>query len=222
MRIIMDRRFIAVMGILVLAGLGLALTSAVGNGEAVKNMDIWQVQGPHVIEMSGSSSGNGSEIIPEMVVENTTYPQPVETTDFSNASKKTSKILARNQSGLLIQLDGKPTPGIISLDNPEAVNEKLTTSQKQLAEKIALADTRVQDIIGARMYNADIRPLNIFTVNDSKDVIMNGTRASVIFTTVNSSTTLNEATFFVHVDLEQENVIRVSPLFPQDPISATT
>jgi len=51
---------------------------------------------------------------------------------------------------------------------------------------------------------------------------MNGTRASVIFTTVNSSTTLNEATFFVHVDLEQENVIRVSPLFPQDPISATT
>ena len=219
----MNRRFVAIMGVLVLAGLVLAFTSAIfGDDRMEKHEDIWLVQSPILMEIYGHSPEVGLEKIPEIVTGNSLSPSPVETTNFSNASKKTTRIIARNQSVILIPRDGKPARGIITLDTPKTEPKTLTTEQKKLAEKIALTDTGVRNSIGTSVYNAEVQPLDSFTVKDSRDGITNGTRASVLFTTVNSTTALDEATFFVHVDLVKENVIRVSPLFLQNRIPAIT
>lgn len=211
----MDRKFIAVTGVLVLVGIALAFAFVftVG-GENGRTEDIWLVQ----------NTQSGSEMIPEIVTENAASPRSIVTVDFSNASKTTVKlkIIAHNQSAIMLSSGGKIEIMEITGDNPDTRTGTLTMEQGTLAEKIALADTRVRNIIGTSMYNAEVQPLDSFTVKNSRDGITNGTRASVLFTTVNSTTTQDEATFFVHVDLAQENVIRVSPLYSQNQIPAIT
>ncbi len=211
----MDRKFITVMVVLVLLGIALAfaVVFTVG-GENGRTEDIWLVR--------DTQSGSGT--IPEIATGNAPSPRPVVTVDFSNASKTTVKltIRAHNQSAIMVSSGGKTEIMEITGDNPDTGTGTLRMVQGKLAEKIALADTRVRNIIGTSMYNAEIQPLDSFTEKNSRDGIMNGTRASVTFTTVNSTTARDEATFFVHVDLVQENVIRVSPLYPQDQIPAIT
>jgi len=211
----MDRKFIAVTGVLVLVGIALAFAFVftVG-GENGRTEDLWLVR----------NTQSGSETISEIVTENATSPRPVVTVDFSNTSKTTVKlkIIAHNQSAIMLSSGGKIEIMEITGDNPDTGTGTLTMEQETLAEKIALADTRVRNILGTSMYNADVQLLDSFTVKNSRDDITNGTRVSVTFTTVNSTTTLDEAMFFVHVDLVQENVIRISPRFPYDPISAIT
>lgn len=206
MRIQMDRRFIAVVGVLVLAGLALAFAFAfIVGGESGRTEDIWLVQNTQF----------GSETIPKIVTENDTSPRPVVTVDFSNASKTTIKVkmIAHNQSAIMISTGGKP--GIVEIENnPDTEPGTFTGEQRKLAEKIALADASVQAIVGAGMYTVDIQPLDRIRVKDSEEVTPNGTGASVSFTIVNTTTAENETTFFVHVDLDKEKVIRVSPQFP--------
>jgi hypothetical protein len=211
----MDRQFIAVMGLLILVGMALAFVVAftVG-GENGRTEDIWLVQ----------NIQSGSDPIPKTVTENNVSSWHAVTTNFSNASKTTLEVktLAHNQSAILLSFGGRIGIMEITGDNHETGATTLTTEQKKLAEKIALADPEVRNILGAALYNTDIQPLDSITVKDSRDVLTNGTRASVLFTTINSTTTLDEAMFFVHVDLVQENVIRISPLFPQGPGSLIT
>lgn len=219
----MDRRFVAVMGILVLAGLGLAFTSVIiGDGRMEKHEDIWLVRNPQPGKITDPYQESGIVKKPENVTENSLSSFPVETTNFSNVNKKTARVIARNQSIILIQLDGKPAPGIMTLENPETGQKTLTTEQKKLAEKIALADSRVRNIVGTSIYITEIQPLDTISMTGPGNNIPNQTRASVLFTTVNSTTALDESTFFVHVDLAHENVIRVSPMFPHSPIPANT
>jgi len=215
MRIKMDRKFIAMTVVLVLVGtaLAFAVVFTVG-GENGRTEDIWLVR----------NTQSGSDTSPKIVTENDTSPHPVVTVDFSNASKTTIKlkIVAHNQSAILLSSGGKIEIIETTGDNPDSETGALTAEQRKLAEKIALADARVRDIIGAGMYNVAIEPLDTFRAKDPEGIPMNGTLASVIFTTVNSTTTLNEATFFVHVDLVEEKVIRISPLFPRDQMPSTT
>jgi hypothetical protein len=211
----MDRQFIAVTGVLVLLGIALAFAFVftVG-GENRRTEDIWLVR--------DTQSGSGT--IPEIATENAVSPRPVVTVDFSNASKTTVKltIIAHNQSAIMLSSGGKIEIMEITGDNPDTGTGTLRMVLGKIAEKIALADTRVRKIIGTSMYSAEVQPLDMFPVKDSGDDITNGTRASVTFTMVNSTTARDEATFFVHVDLAQENVIRVSPLFPENQIPAIT
>jgi len=221
----MDRRFIAVVGVLVLAGLVLAFAFAfIVGGENGRTEDIWLVQNPPLSKTTDLPSGNGSDS-PQTVMKTSTTPRPVVTTDFSNASKTTIEVktLAHNQSAIMILFVGGKTEIIdITGDNPEAEEKIFSTEQRKQAEKIALADARVQNIIGAGMYNIDIQPLDRIQVKNSEEISANGTGVSIVFTTVNTTTVKNETTFFVHIDLNKEKVIRVSPPFPQERVTTGT
>jgi len=211
----MDRTFIAVTGVLVLVGMTLAFAFVViPGGERGVTEDIWLVQDPQ----------SGSDTISKIVAENAASPRPVVTADFSNASKTTIKlkIIAHNQSAIMLSSGEKIEIMEITGDNPDTRTGSLTPEQKNQAEKIALADPGVQNILGAAMYNADIQPLDTFTVKDSQEILTNGARASIVFTTINATTTLDESIFFVHVDLVEEKVIRISPMFYQGPGSRMT
>jgi len=209
----MDQRFIAIMGVLILGGLCLAFAFAfIAGGDTGRTEGIWLVQ----------NTQSGSDAAPTIVTENGTSPQPRVTVDFSNASKKTIavKTIAHNQSAILISFDGKTEIIDITGNNPET--KVLSAEQRKLAEKIALADARVRDIIRASMYNVDIQPLARITRTDSAEIPANGMAASVTITIVNTTTARNETTFFVHVDLVNEKVIRISPLFPYTQTTAVT
>jgi hypothetical protein len=227
----MDRRIIAVMGMLVLVGLALAFAVAfIVGGENGRAEDIWLVRDAQSTQAPSHPSEQGQDTILKTTPENETSPRPIVTTNWSNGSKvRTLKIIANNQSAILISPEspgGKPgMMYLLDIDNrndPETITGALTAEQRRLAEKIALADARVRDIIGAGMYNADMQPLNLIRAKDSENVSMNGTYASVAFTIVNTTTAKNETTFFVHVDLDKEKVIRVSPPFPQDRVTTGT
>jgi len=213
----MDRRFISVTGVLVLMGLALAFAFAffVG-GESGRTEDIWLVQNTQLTKIPIPPSENGSVTIPKTVTGNETSPRPFVTTDTSTVSKTTLKTIAYNQSAVLVSSpNGKlGLVQIIDRNNSEIKTGALTMEQRNLAEEIALADARVQNIIGAKMYKINIQPLDRIQVKNSEEISANGTGVSVVFTTVNTTTTLNETTFFVHVDLDKEKVIRVSPPFP--------
>lgn len=217
MRIQMDRRLIAVMGLLVLAGLALAFAFVilVGDGNG-RTEDIWLVQNTQSPEISGPLSEYGSETIRKTVTDNKTSPKPFATTAVSNVSKITLKTIAHNQSAVLV-LSPSGKIGLLQIlnwNNSELKTGALTLEQRNLAEEIALADTKVRNIIGAGMYNIDIQPLDYIRVKNSEEIPPNGNAASVVFTTFNATTTLNERTFFVHIDLVNKKVIRVSPMFP--------
>jgi len=213
----MDRRFISVTGVLVLVGLTLAFAFAffVG-GESGRTEDIWLVQNTQLTKIPIPPSENGSVTIPKTVTGNETSPRPFVTTDTSTVSKTTLKTIAYNQSAVLVSSpNGKlGLVQIIDRNNSEIKTGALTMEQRNLAEEIALADARVQNIIGAKMYNVDIQPLDRIQLKNSEEISANGAGVSVVFTTVNTTTSLNETTFFVHVDLDKEKVIRVSPPFP--------
>ena len=213
----MDRRFISVTGVLVLVGLTLAFAFAffVG-GESGRTEDIWLVQNTQLTKIPIPPSENGSVTIPKTVTGNETSPRPFVTTDTSTVSKTTLKTIAYNQSAVLVSSpNGKlGLVQIIDRNNSEIKTGALTMEQRNLAEEIALADARVQNIIGAKMYNVDIQPLDRIQLKNSEEISANGTGVSIVFTTVNTTTVKNETTFFVHVDLDKEKVIRVSPPFP--------
>jgi hypothetical protein len=225
MRVKMDRKFIAVTGVLILAGVALAFAFVfIVSGENGRAEDIWLVPNSPVSETSDLSSGTGSQPL-QPVVKNDTTPLPVVATNWSNVSVRTLKILAYNQSAMLLSPSspgGKPGMMYIDRNNSETKTGALTTEQRNLAEKIALADARVRDIIGAGMYTEDIQPLDTIRVKDSEDVSANGTYASIAFTLVNTTTAKNETAFFVHVDLDNNKVVRVSPTFPQERVTTDT
>ena len=102
----------------------------------------------------------------------------------------------------------------MELENSQT--EELSAEQIKLAEKIALSDTRVQNILGAGMYSADVHVLDSIHVENFEELSRNGTDVSVIFNIINTTTAENESAFFVHVDLDNGRVIRISPLFPQN------
>ncbi|MFA7694786.1 MAG: hypothetical protein WCX63_04550 [Methanoregula sp.] len=216
----MDRRFIAVTGVLILAGLALAFAVAfIIGGESGRTEDIWLVRDTQSTQAPGQPSEKELDTVATTAPENETLPRPVVTTDWSNVSVRTLKILAHNQSAMLISpVSPDRKPGMMylvgGLNDPETKTGALTPEQRKLAEKIALADTKVQAIVGAGMYNVDIQPLDRIQVKNSEEIPANGTGVSIVFTTVNTTTALNETVFFVHVDLDKEEVIRVSPLFP--------
>lgn len=218
MRIQMDKTNIAVMGLLILIGLGLAVTVVFIVGEETgRTEDLWIVQDPLAVSTSSSAPETGTKIISGTIPGNDTSPQPVETTDSTNTSVRTGKMIASNQSALLVSLPSGKL-GFLYIENrnnPETKTGVLTTEQRTRAEKIALADARVRDIIGAGMYTEEIQPLDIIQTKDSGDVSMsiNGTYVSVAFTIINTTTAKNETAFFVHVDLDNNKVVRVSPLF---------
>jgi hypothetical protein len=219
MRIQMDRRVIAVMGLLVLEGLSLSFAFTIiiceDNG---RTEDIWLVQNTQSPEISGPLSEYGSETSPKAVTDNETSHKPFETPGVSNVSKITLKTIAHNQSTVLVLSPSGKTGllQILNWNNSESKTGALTVEQRNLAEEIALADARVRNIIGTGMYNIGIQPLNNIQVKNSEEIPPNGNAASIVFTTFNTTTTLNETTFFVHVDLANKKVIRVSPLFPPD------
>jgi len=221
----MDRKFIAVTGVLILAGVALAFAFVfIVSGENGRAEDIWLVPNPPVSKASDQSSGTGSQPL-QPVVKNDTTPWPVVTNDFSNASKTTIKLttVAYNESAIMVSSSGGKRV-ILSIDHEYSDQDPTTLSpeQRNLAEKIALADARVQDIIGAGMYTEDIQPLDTIRVKDSEDVSANGTYASIAFTLVNTTTAKNETAFFVHVDLDNNKVVRVSPTFPQERVTTGT
>lgn len=210
----MDRRFLAVTGLLILAGLALAFAFVfIVSGENGRTEDIWLVPNPLESKNADQIPKTGSDLV-QSVAKTTTTPRPAVTNDWSNVSKITLKILAYNQSAmLLLSPDGKR--GFIQLNNtPETETGVLTTEQRKLAEKIALADVRVRDILGAGMYTEEIQPLDMIRAKDFGENTTNGTFVSIAFTMVNTTTAKNETTFFVHVDLGNSNVVRVSPVFP--------
>jgi len=215
----MEQKFITVAGVLVLAGLALAFAIAfLVDGVSGRTEDIWVVQNTRLTHASIPSSENGSEISPKTTTENETSLRPVVTNNWSNVSKTSIKLktIAHNQSAILISSPGEEQ-GMLLLINRnelETITGALTMEQRELAEKIALMDARVRDIIGAGVYNTDIQPLDRIQVKNSEEISANGTCVSIVFTTVNTTTCLNETTFFVHIDLDKENVIRVSPPFP--------
>jgi len=214
MRVKMDRRFIAVTGILILTGVALAFAFVfIVSGENGKTEDIWLVPNPLESKNSDLSDSSGPDSL-QPGIKNDTTPRPAVTNDWSNVTKITLKILAYNQSAmLLLSPDGKR--GFIQLNNtPETETGTLTTEQRYQAEKIALADARVRDIIGAGMYTEEIQPLDMIRAKDFGKNSTNGTYVSLAFTMVNTTTAKNETTFFVHVDLDNSNVVRVSPAFP--------
>ncbi len=212
----MDKKNIAVLGLLILIGLGLAVTVVFIVGEeTARSEDLWFVQEPLVAGIPGSAPENGQKLISGTVPGDDTLPQPVETTDFTNASVRTGKLIAYNQSTILVSLPGGKLGFLEITDNDAEFEAKiLSTEQRKQAEKIALADARVRDILGAGMYTEEIQPLDMIGTKDSGENSTNGTYASVAFTMVNTTTAKNETTFFVHVDLGNGNVVRVSPAFP--------
>ncbi|MFA5331767.1 MAG: hypothetical protein WC342_05265 [Methanoregula sp.] len=221
----MDKKNIAVMGLLILIGLGLALTVVfIVGGETGRTEDLWLVQDPLAASTPGSVLENGTNIISGTVPGNDTSPQPVETTDFTNASVRTGKMIAYNQSAVLVSFPSGKL-GLLEIADNEDVPEEakiFSTEQRKQAEKIALSDARVQDIIGAGMYTEDIQLLDTIRVNDSRGSFTKGTYASITFTMVNTTTAKNETAFFVHVDLDNNKVIRVSPPFPQERVTPGT
>ena len=146
---------------------------------------------------------------------NETVTWPAGTTNFSNVSGITLKVLAYNQSMALLLAPGGKQVRILLINSNNPGTRDLTAEQRRLAEQIALANSRVQDILGAGMYTEDIQPLDSIQVNEPEASATNGTYASIAFTIVNTTTAENETTFFVHVDLDNGRVIRISPLFSQ-------
>lgn len=215
----------ALIGLLILIGLGLALPAVfIIDGKTGRTEDLWFVQNPLAVSTSGSAPEKGTNLISGTVPGNDTSPLPVETTNFSNDfSVRTAKMLAYNQSAVLLSFPGGKLGFLEITDNDVEFKAKiLSAEQKKLAEKIALADARVRDIIRASMYNVDIQPLARITRTDSAEIPANGMAASVTITIVNTTTARNETTFFVHVDLVNEKVIRISPLFPYTQTTAVT
>jgi hypothetical protein len=221
----MDRRFIAVMGVLVLVALALAFAVAfIVGGENGRTHDIWLVRDAQSTQAPGHPSEKELDTVPKTAPENETSPRSIVTTNWSNASVRTLKIIAYNQSSILISSPSgkRGLLQIMDWNTSETKTRALTAEQRKLAENIALADARVQDIIGAGMYNVDIQPLDHIRVKNSEEISANGTGISIVFTTVNTTTALNETTFFVHVDLDKEKVIRVSPPFPCERVTTGT
>ena len=213
-RILMDQRFIAVIGVLVLTGLALAFAVAfLVGGDSGRTEDIWLVQNPPLTKTAPLPSGNGSETLLNSPAGNNTSLHPAGTANSSNVSKLTGKIIGQNQSAFLLSIDGKPGPATITLDNPGTGPETLTAEQKDLAEQVALADLRVQDLLGTSMYTVDIQPLRSVAVEGTGGATKGETGASVAFTTINTTTAKNEMTFFVHVDLGTGKVAGISPEF---------
>ncbi|MCK9631466.1 MAG: hypothetical protein M0R30_07455 [Methanoregula sp.] len=215
----MEQKFIAVTGVLILTGLIFAFAIAfLVDGVSGRTEDLWLVQNTQLTHASDPPSENGSEIIPKTTTENETYPRPVVSNNWSNASRTSIKLktVAYNQSAALVSSPGGKLGMLLLIDrnDPETITGALTAEQRKQAEKIALADARVQDIIGAGMYNVDIQPLNRIQVKNSEEIPLRGTGVSIVFTTVNTTTARNETTFIVHVDLDKENVVRVSPPIP--------
>ncbi|MDD5142186.1 hypothetical protein [Methanoregula sp.] len=215
----MDRRIIAMMGMLVLAGLALAFAVAfIAGGENGRAEDIWLIRNTQSAQAPGHPSEKGLDSVLKTMPENETPPRPVVTTNWSNASKTTIKLetIAHNQSATLILYpDGKlGRLLLIDRNNPETKTGTLTPEQRNLAEDIALADARVREIIGAGMYTINIQSFDCIQVKNSEEIPLRGTGVSIVFTTVNTTTARNETTFIVHVDLDKENVVRVSPPIP--------
>jgi len=213
----MDRRFLAVTGLLILAGLALAFAFVfIVSGENGRAEDIWLVPNPLESKTSDQIPKTGSDLV-SAVAKNVTTPEPAVTNDFSNVSKTTIKFttVAYNESAIMVSSpEGKKA--VLSIDRRYSDQEPtlLSTEQRKQAEKIALADARVRDIIGAGMYTEEIQPLDMIRAKDFGENTTNGTFVSIAFTMVNTTTAKNETTFFVHVDLGNSNVVRVSPVFP--------
>ncbi len=224
MRVKMDRRFIAVTGVLILTGVALACVFVfITSGENGRTEDIWLVPNTPVSKTSDQSTSLGPDSL-QPGIKNETTPRPVVTNNWSNASVRTLKILAYNQSAMLLSsaVPGGKLGLLQIINTPEPETGTLTLEQRKQAEKIALADTRVRDILGDGMYTEEIQPLDMIRAKDAGENSTNGTYISVAFTMVNTTTAKNETTFFVHVDLGNSNVVRVSPVFPFEQVTPDT
>ena len=65
----------------------------------------------------------------------------------------------------------------------------------------------MQNIINGKSYEMKIRPTGVIITNEAGEVETKFDGASVMFE-------LEETVYFVHVDLEKEKVIRISPPIP--------
>lgn len=201
-KFLMDRRFIAVIGVLVLAGLALAFAVAFLTGEgACRTENIWLVQNPPLTKTDPLPSGNETSC------------RPAGTTNTSTVSEFTGKIIGQNQSALLLSFNGKPGTATIIVDNPQTGMQTLTEEQKDFAEQVALSDSQVQNLLGASMYTMDVQPLRSVTVEDSGGATAEGTDVSIVFTTINTTMAKNETIFYVHVDLDSGKIAGISPVF---------
>ncbi|MFZ2070750.1 MAG: hypothetical protein WAV32_03950 [Halobacteriota archaeon] len=82
----------------------------------------------------------------------------------------------------------------------------LTGEEREKAKVVALSDPEVQNIIAGKNYELAIKSTGIIITNEAGDVETKFSGASVTFE-------LEDGTvYFVHVDLDKEKVIRVSPL----------
>jgi len=210
----MNGRNLVLMGLMVLIGLALAFAVIfVTDGNFGRTEDVWLIHNPMATNLSGlpHETGLGSNLKTESV-DSTSHLS--ETTDSSTTNKTTGEVLAQNQSALLLSFGETSGTAIVELENSQT--EQLSAEQIKLAEIIALSDTRVQNILGAGMYSADVHVLDNIHVENFEELPRNGTDVSVIFTIINTTTAENESAFFVHVDLDNGRVIRISPLFPQN------
>jgi len=208
----MNGRNFVLMGLLVLMGLALAFAVIFvpdGNG---RTEDVWLIHNPMATNASVLPHETGLGSIPKTdSVDSISHL--TEMTDPSTANKTTGKVLAQNQSALLLSFGESSGTAIVELENSQT--EQLSAEQIKLAEKIALSDTRVQNILGACMYSMDVHVLDYIHVENFDGFPQNGTDVSVIFTIINTTTAENESAFFVHIDLDNGRVIRISPMFPQ-------
>lgn len=108
-----------------------------------------------------------------------------------------------NETEIRITIGGKEGKLIRA---PEV--RELTEEEREKAREVALSDPEVQNIIKGKNYEMEIRPTGVFITNEAGEVETKFDGASVMFE-------LEDGTvYFVHVDLEKEKVIRISPPVP--------
>lgn len=85
---------------------------------------------------------------------------------------------------------------------------ELTGEERKKAREIVLSDPEVQNIISGLIYTLEIKPAGMIITNKVGEVETEFDGASVVFR-------LEDGTvYFVHVDLEKERIIRISPPIP--------
>ena len=113
------------------------------------------------------------------------------------------KIKAVNETEIRITIGGKEGKLIRA---PEV--RELTEEEREKAREVALSDPEVQNIIKGKNYEMEIRPTGVIITNEAGEVETKFDGASVMFE-------LEDGTaYFVHVVLEKEKVIRISPPLP--------
>ncbi len=113
------------------------------------------------------------------------------------------EIKAVNETEIRIAIGGKEGKLIRA---PEV--RELTEKEKKKAREIALTNPEVQNIIKGKNYEMEIKSMGVIITNETGELETKFDGASVMFE-------LEDRTiYFVHVDLEKEKVIRISPQVP--------